>query len=210
MEWGKNRTLRLLWPSQMISQRSGEKDVQARKAPPVSQLQVPPLDILIHKLRHAKKVLKILLNLTPSSHAARLGISVSARGLLSLASHRNMGQTWDPGCEGGAPSLQLPNMPFPLAMPIVVLQAPQPLPPAMPGVRAGCMMEAGQQVGSHRQSPQHSDHLNQFVHSITVAHRHNLERGESEIHVFSVIYSSEKLETAKMCNNKVNDGVPIR
>lgn len=106
MEWGKNRTLRLLWPSQMISQRSGEKDVQARKVPPVSQLQVPPLDILIHKLRHAKKVLKSLLNLTPSPHAARLGISVSARGLLSLASHRNMGQTWDPGFEGGAPSLQ--------------------------------------------------------------------------------------------------------
>ena len=103
-------------------------------------------------------------------------------------------------------------MPFPLAMPTVVLQTPQPLPPAMPGVRAGCVMEAEQQVGSRRQSPQHSDLLNQFVHSITVAHRHNLECGESEIYeyVFSVIYSSEKLETTKMHNNRVNDGVPIQ
>lgn len=108
MEWGKNRTLGLFCPSQMISQRSGEKDVQARKVPPVSQLQVPPLDILVHKFRHAKKVLKILLNLTPKSPFSQTG-NFNPRqswGLLSLGSHRNMGQTWDPGCEGGAPSLQ--------------------------------------------------------------------------------------------------------
>lgn len=84
VEWGKNGTLRLFWPSQMISQRSGEKDVQARKVPPVSQLQVLPLDILVHKLRHAKKVLKLLLNLTPNPHAARLGISISARAGVSF------------------------------------------------------------------------------------------------------------------------------
>lgn len=102
-------------------------------------------------------------------------------------------------------------MPFPLATPIVVLQGPQPLPPAMPGVRAGCVMEAGQQVGSHSE-PSTLRPLNQFVHNITVAHRHNLECGESEIYeyVFSVIYSSEELETARMCNNRVNDGVPIQ
>ena len=68
----------------MISQRLGEKDVQARKVPPVSQLQVLPLDILVHKLRHAKKVLKLLLNLTPNPHAARLGISISARAGVSF------------------------------------------------------------------------------------------------------------------------------
>lgn len=126
-----------------------------------------------------------------------------------------MGHTWDPGCEGGAPSLQS-FLVAKYALSIGHAHSDSPRPTAPPschawgegGVRDGSWTAGWQPLSE----PSTLRPLNQFVHNITVAHRHNLECGESEIYeyVFSVIYSSEKLETAKMYNNRVNDGVPIQ